>query len=75
VTLANGESSSGTLDRIDDFTVSLRDGSGQFHSFARETADNPKVEVHDPLKAHSDLLRQYTDADIHNITAYLVTLK
>jgi cytochrome c oxidase cbb3-type subunit 3 len=75
VTLANGESSSGALDRIDDFTVSLRDGSGQFHSFAREDADNPKVEVHDPLKAHSDLLRQYTDADIHNITAYLVTLK
>ena len=74
VTLPNGESFSGTLDRIDDFTVSLRDSSGQFHSFPRD-AGTPKVEVHDPLKVHTDLLRQYTDADIHNITAYLVTLK
>ena len=80
VTLPNGESFSGTLDRIDDFTVSLRDASGQFHSFSRESGSRdsagvPKVEVHDPLQAHTDLLRQYTDADIHNITAYLVTLK
>jgi mono/diheme cytochrome c family protein len=74
VTLPSGESFSGTLDHIDDFTVSLRDSSGQFHSFTRE-ADTPKVEVHDPLKAHTDLLRRYSDADIHNITAYLVTLK
>jgi mono/diheme cytochrome c family protein len=75
VTLPTGESFSGKLDRIDDFTVSLRDSSGQFHSFSRESAYTPKVEVNDPLKAHTDLLRQYTDADIHNITAYLVTLK
>jgi cytochrome c oxidase cbb3-type subunit III len=74
VTLANGESVSGTLDRIDDFTISLRDSSGQFHSFSRD-GDTPKVEVHDPLKAHTDMLRRYSDADIHNITAYLVTLK
>ena len=33
------------------------------------------MEVHDPLKAHTDMLRKYTDADIHNVTAYLVTLK
>jgi len=75
VTLANGESFAGTLDRIDDFTVSLRDSSGLFHSFTRDSADSPKVEVNDPLQAHTDLLRQYTDADIHNITSYLVTLK
>jgi len=74
VTLPSGESFSGTLDRIDDFTVSLRDSSGQFHSFSRD-GGTPAVEVHDPLKAHTDLLRQYSDADIHNITAYLVTLK
>jgi cytochrome c oxidase cbb3-type subunit 3 len=74
VTLPSGESVSGTLDRIDDFTVSLRDAQGQFHSFSRD-GDTPNVEVHDPLKAHTDLLRQYTDADIHNLTAYLVTLK
>ena len=74
VTLPSGQSISGALDRIDDFTVSLRDGNGQFHSFARD-GDSPKVVVNDPLSAHTRLLRQYTDADIHNVTAYLVTLK
>ena len=74
VTPPSGQAVSGVLDRIDDFTVSLRDAKGQFYSFARD-GDTPKIELHDPLRAHSDLLRQYTDADIHNMTAYLVTLK
>ncbi len=74
VTLPSGETFSGTLDRIDDFTVSLHDSSGTFHSFTRN-GTTPKVEMQDPLKAHSDLLHNYTDADIHNVTAYLVTLK
>jgi mono/diheme cytochrome c family protein len=74
VTLPDGKTFSGKLDHIDDFNVSLQDSSGQFHSFTRN-GDTPKVEVDDPLKAHNDLLREYTDADIHNITAYLVTLK
>jgi cytochrome c oxidase cbb3-type subunit III len=74
VTPASGKSVSGTLDHIDDFTVSLRDSSGNFHSFTRH-GSTPSVEVHDPLKAHTDMLRTYTDADIHNVTAYLVTLK
>jgi cytochrome c oxidase cbb3-type subunit 3 len=74
VTLKSGEAVSGKLDHIDDFTVSLYDSAGDFHSFSREGAE-PKVEVHDPLKFHTDMLRRYTDADIHNMTAYLVTLK
>lgn len=74
VTLPSGESVSGTLDHLDDFNVSLYDSSGEYHSFARDGA-TPKVVVTDPLKAHRDLLAQYTDADIHNVTAYLVTLK
>ncbi|HWC98881.1 MAG TPA: c-type cytochrome [Candidatus Sulfopaludibacter sp.] len=74
VTLASGQKIAGTLDRVDDFSVSLRDSAGEYHSFTRE-GDVPKVEIHDPLKPHVDLLRKYTDADIHNVTAYLVTLK
>jgi hypothetical protein len=74
VTPASGPPVSGTLDRVDDFNVSLRDASGDYHSFTRE-GSMPKVEIHDPLKAHSELLAKYTDADIHNVTAYLVTLK
>jgi len=74
VTLANGQKVSGILDRVDDFSVSLHDSSGEYHSFTREGAV-PRVEINDPLKAHTDLLAKYTDADIHNVTAYLATLK
>jgi cytochrome c oxidase cbb3-type subunit III len=74
VTAADGQTVTGRLDHIDDFSVSLRDSNNQFHSFTRDGA-TPKVEVKDPLQAHTELLRHYTDADIHNMTAYLVTLK
>jgi hypothetical protein len=74
VTPVSGPPVSGKLDYIDDFSVSLHDSAGKYHSFTRE-GDLPKVEVNDPLKAHTELLRKYTDPDIHNMTAYLVTLK
>ena len=34
-----------------------------------------KMDVRDPLAAHAELLKKYTDADMHNLLAYLVTLK
>jgi cytochrome c oxidase cbb3-type subunit 3 len=74
VTPSNGAAVSGVLDRIDDFSVSLKDARGEYHSFTRDGAI-PKVEIHDPLKPHLDLLAKLTDPDIHNVTAYLVTLK
>ena len=74
VTPASGQTFEGTLDHIDDFNVALRDSSGVYHSFSRD-GNSPRVEVHDPLKAHTEMLSKYTDADIHNVTAYLVTLK
>jgi cytochrome c oxidase cbb3-type subunit 3 len=74
VTPASGPAVTGVLDRVDDFSVSLKDSRGEYRSFTREGAV-PKVEIHDPLKPHVDLLGKYTDPDIHNVTAYLVTLK
>ncbi|MEP6715754.1 MAG: c-type cytochrome [Terriglobia bacterium] len=74
VTLPSGDKLNGTVDRVDDFNVSFHDASGDYHSINRH-GDVPRVEVHDPLRAHVDLLKKYTDADIHNVTAYLVTLK
>jgi mono/diheme cytochrome c family protein len=73
VTPATGAPVTGTLVRIDDFNVSLRGADGQTQSFRR--AANVKVEVRDPLAAHHDLLDQYTDSDMHNIVAYLESLK
>jgi mono/diheme cytochrome c family protein len=63
----------GTLGRIDDFVVSLTTSDGAFRSF--RITPRTKVEVTDALSPHKDLLRKYADADIHNVTAYLVTLK
>ena len=74
VTLPSGEKITGTLERIDDFYVGLQTSEGDFHSFARH-GDEPKVEIHDPIAPHRALLRNYTDQEIHDITAYLVTIK
>jgi mono/diheme cytochrome c family protein len=74
VTTPGGEKVEGRLIRIDDFTVTLADSDGLQHTVRRD-GDTPKVEIHDPLTPHRDLLRTYSDTDIHNITAYLVTLK
>lgn len=74
VTLPSGESFTGAPVNLDDFNVALRGPDGAYHSFKR-TKDVPRVEIHNRLQAHLDLLSRYTDADIHNLTAYLVTLK
>ena len=74
VTLPSGEKVEGVLDRIDDFVVSLTTSDGTHRAF-RTSGGTPKVDVHDPLQAHRDLLRVYSDKDIHDVTAYLATLK
>jgi mono/diheme cytochrome c family protein len=74
VTLAGGQKAEGRLVRIDDFIVVLADSDNMQHSYRRD-GDKPKVEIHEPLAPHKELLTKYTDADIHNLTSYLVTLK
>jgi mono/diheme cytochrome c family protein len=74
VTLAAGQKAEGRLVRIDDFMVTLTDAEDVQRTFRRD-GDTPKVEIHDPLQPHKDLLPSYTDQDIHNLTAYLVTVK
>jgi cytochrome c oxidase cbb3-type subunit 3 len=74
VTLPSGEKIDGRLDRVDDFTVALTLADGTRRSF-QTNGDTPRVEIHDPLQPHKDLLRTYSDTDIHDVTAYLVTLK
>ena len=74
VTLKSGKTYSGVVEHMDDFSISLIDSAGAHHSWPLEEGKG-KVEIHDPLKGHEDLLTQYTDADMHNILAYLETLK
>jgi cytochrome c oxidase cbb3-type subunit 3 len=72
VTLPSGQKVEGPLVARDEFTVALRDSAGWYRSFALK---NVKAEVHDPLDEHRALLHKYTDKDVHNLFAYLESLK
>jgi cytochrome c oxidase cbb3-type subunit 3 len=74
VTQPNGEKVEGQLRRYDDFIVTLVDAEGFERSFRRD-GDRPTVEIRDPLQGHRDLLALITDKNMHDVTAYLVTLK
>lgn len=74
VLLANGEKVTGKLDTVDDFYVVVVTDDGVIHRYLRMN-ELPKVEIHDPLEPHRELFRKYDDKDIHDITAYLETLK
>jgi cytochrome c oxidase cbb3-type subunit III len=74
VTLPSGETLEGVLVKFDDFLVTLRQADGTVRSVRRD-GDTPKVEIRDPLEPHRKLLTVYTDKDMHDVTAYLVTLK
>ncbi len=74
VTDASGQKTEGRLIRLDDFSVVVAQADGTSRSFRRD-GDVPRIEVRDPREAHRKLLPSYADKDIHNVTAYLVTLK
>jgi cytochrome c oxidase cbb3-type subunit III len=73
VTVAKQAPVTGELVRADDFFVSLRDASGEYHAVNR--GPGVTVVVSDPLATHYELLDRYTDTDMHNLTAYLARLK
>jgi cytochrome c oxidase cbb3-type subunit 3 len=74
ITPLSGPRVAGRLERIDDFTVTVVLADGVRRTF-RRVEDVPKIEITDPLAAHRRLLETYTDRDMHNVTAFLVTLK
>jgi len=72
VILPSGQTITGTLAYLDEFTVGLRDKDGAYHSWAVE---HVKYTVNSPVQAHVEQLAKYTDEDIHNLVAYLQTLR
>ncbi len=68
----SGEVVTGSVVKLDDFDVSLRDTNGEYHAWPRHEVE---VKTDDKLSGHRALLGKYTDADVHNVTAYLLTLK
>jgi cytochrome c oxidase cbb3-type subunit 3 len=72
VTLPSGEAVTGTLAYRDEFTVGLEDASGWYRSWP---VSEVKYKIDAPAEAHAQLLAKYTDDDIHNLMAYLQTLR
>jgi len=72
VTLPSGESIPGTLEYLDEFTVGLFDSSNTYRSW--RTSD-VQFKVDSPQDAHVAQFEKYTDDDVHNLMAYLQTLR
>ena len=73
VTLPTGETIAGRLQYLDEFNVSLYDSANEYHTWSRDKLG--AVTVMDPLAAHKKMMPKYTDEQIHNLLAYLFTLK
>ena len=72
VALHSGERVSGTLAYRDEFTIALRDASGAYRSWA---TNRVHFTVDSPVDAHVKQFSKYTDEDVHNLMAYLQTLR
>lgn len=72
VELSSGEKLTGMLVYRDEFTIAMRDGSGVYRSWSTSKV---KLTVHSPVEAHVEQFPKYTDDDVHNLMAYLQTLR
>ncbi len=72
VTTRDGQVVTGTLAHLDEFTVLLTDANGWSRSWPVKQV---RVDVDNPLQAHADQLGKYTDKDMHDVFAYLQSLK
>jgi cytochrome c oxidase cbb3-type subunit 3 len=72
VTTREGRMITGSVAYHDEFTISLTETNGFTRSWPVKQV---RVSIDNPLQAHVDQLSKYTDEDMHNVFAYLQTLK
>jgi cytochrome c oxidase cbb3-type subunit 3 len=72
VTTRDGEKVTGEVAYRDEFTIAVTETGGRYRSWP---LDRVAVTVSDPLQAHVDQLARYTDATMHDVLAYLSTLR
>jgi cytochrome c oxidase cbb3-type subunit 3 len=73
VKMSDGTTISGRVTQVSDFRITLVDQSGQTHAIDREP--DVEVKMNDPLSAHQELILFLRNDDMHNVTAYLETLR
>ena len=72
VTTTSGETLTGTLTYKDEFHIAMTDAAGWYHSWP---VDAVQYKIDSPVDAHIEQFEKYTDKDIHNLMAYLQTLR
>ncbi|HEY1760519.1 MAG TPA: cytochrome c [Bryobacteraceae bacterium] len=72
VTLPSGQTAAGSLASEDEFAIVVLDSSGGRQTYEKTAV---KFKIDDPMSAHFDQLGKYTDTDMHDVFAYLDTLK
>jgi cytochrome c oxidase cbb3-type subunit III len=73
VKTADGGTISGRVTQVSDFRVTLVDSDGQTHVIDR--VPGVDVQMKDPLAPHQAMIMTLKNDDMHNVTAYLETLK
>jgi mono/diheme cytochrome c family protein len=74
IEMPSGAPIKGRLVEMDDFFVVLIDDGGNRRTIRRD-GNFPRIQVDNPLQAHLDRVRRWEDRDLHDLTAYLATLK
>lgn len=72
ITLPSGHTVTGKVAYRDEFTIAITDANGYYRSYPTRGA---RIAVDNPLDGHIALLPKYTNDDMHNVLAYLQTLK
>ncbi|HVW07465.1 MAG TPA: hypothetical protein VHC90_02730, partial [Bryobacteraceae bacterium] len=78
VTLADGQKLQGRIVKQTDFLVVVVLPDGTRRDLARDANGFPKVDVPDPQAAHKKMALELDDPEnknMHDVTAYLATLK
>ena len=74
VEMPSGTLIKGRLVEMDDFDLVLIEDGGHRRTIRRD-GDIPRIQVDNPLQAHLDRVLSWEDQDLHDLTAYLATLK
>lgn len=72
LTLRSGRTRVAPLVSEDEFTIVVLESSGGRHTYKK---GDVKFKIDNPMTAHFAQLAKYTDVDMHNVVAYLNTLK
>jgi cytochrome c oxidase cbb3-type subunit III len=69
----DGKTIAGRVMQLSDFRIVVVDGGGETHTVDRRPG--VEVVVHDPLAAHQEMIQTLTNEEMHNVTAYLESLR